>query len=244
MLHIILLVLKVIGIILAGLLGLLIALTACVFYVPLRYQAKASVTGEIRTLRAEGRFSWFLHVFSGYFIYEEGKFAGKVKFFWREIKAKPKKKETKKKKSKEKSTFHKICDMIKTYKKRKEDLTEFLNDKVHQTAWKRLKKEVAFFARFAKPKYVKANLRFGLEDPAATGKILGVLSMLYPFYGDNIQIEADFQEKILDGDVLLTGKLRGVRAFVLAWNLFFDESIKKTIQDIQKWKGQGGIQDG
>lgn len=61
MLHIVLLVLKIIGIILASVLGLLIALILIVLFVPIRYKVKAEYHDQ---LKAAARVSWLLRIIS------------------------------------------------------------------------------------------------------------------------------------------------------------------------------------
>lgn len=245
MLHIALLVLKIIGIILAVVLGLLVVVSGIVFFVPLRYHIYARATGDVDSIQVTGKFSWLFHIFSGRFIFKDRKMQGHVQILWKKRKGKKKIKTKKieKKQSKKMSlwqkikyTFQKICDMIKKCRDNHETFTEFIADEIHLSAWKRLKQEIVRILRFIKPKKIKADVRFGFDDPAVTGKTLAVLSMLYPFYGDNIQIVPDFKNKIIEGQAHIHGKVRGVHAFIIAKNLFFDKDFMNTIKDIQKWK--------
>ncbi len=59
MLHIVLVLLKIIGILLASILGLLIFLILLVLFVPIRYGIRADNLNE---LRAEGRVSWLFRL--------------------------------------------------------------------------------------------------------------------------------------------------------------------------------------
>ncbi|MEE1314410.1 MAG: DUF2953 domain-containing protein [Faecalimonas sp.] len=292
MLHIVLLILKIIGIVLAALLGILLLAACIVLFQPLFYRAKAQVDGDIKSLRAEGKFSWLFSVFAGYFTYADGKLNWRVRVLWKKWssedeapekkvskKEKPSEKKlteevskedgtkdgvaeenfeeqewkepvTSKKKSKKstkprkikaiwekiKYTIQKICDMIKSCREKKERFTEFLADEVHRSSWGRLTQELFRFFRYVRPRKLHMKLRFGFDDPSTTGKTTAVLSMLYPFYGDNLQITPDFEQKILEGEAFLKGRIHGIHALIVAWNLFFDENIRKTYKDIQNWK--------
>ncbi len=246
MLHIALLVLKIIGIILAVVLGLLILLCTIVFFVPLRYHVYAGASGDLKSLHVVGKFSWFLRVFSGQFTYRDKKFEGHVKVLWKRLKKKQSMQSKKKQKKKPekmtflqkiKYTFQKICDMIKKCRENHETFTEFISDEIHLSAWKRIKREIIRLLKHVKPRKLSGKVTFGFDDPSVTGKVLAVFSMLYPFYGDNIQIKPDFENQILDGQAHLYGRIRGIHAFIIAKNLFFDKDFNKTIKDIQKWKG-------
>ena len=68
MIHIILLILKIIGIILLVLAGLLLLATGTVLFVPLRYRAEGEVYGN---LKAKGRVTWLFHLISVTASYEE-----------------------------------------------------------------------------------------------------------------------------------------------------------------------------
>ena len=61
--------------------------------------------------------------------------------------------------------------------------------------------------------------------------------MLYPFYMDHVNLEPEFDEKILEGDAYIKGTVRGLRLFVLICNLIFDKNIKTTYKAIKNWKG-------
>ncbi len=246
MLHIVLPVLKIIGIILAILLGLIMIAGGIVFFVPLKYYAYAEASGEIDSIYIIGKFSWLLHIFSGEFVYQDKQIKGHVKILWRELQRK--KGEGKKKKEKKrpekmsfwqkiKYTFKKICDMIKKCRENHETLTEFVADEIHLSAWRRIKQEIVRVLYYIKPKKIRGEVTFGFDDPSVTGKTLAILSMLYPFYGDNIQITPDFENQILEGEAHIHGKIRGIYAFIIAKNLFFDKDFMRTIKDIQKWKG-------
>ncbi|MEY8352046.1 DUF2953 domain-containing protein [Lachnospiraceae bacterium 54-53] len=68
MLHIILFVLKILGLLALVILGLLFAAVLLVLFVPVRYQAKGSYYGK---LKGNVRFSWLLHILSVTVSYEE-----------------------------------------------------------------------------------------------------------------------------------------------------------------------------
>ncbi len=295
MLHILWMLLKIIGMILLIILGLLVLSICIVLFVPLKYLGKAESFGTVDSIKAQLKFSWLFHLISGYVYFENKETKWQVRIFWKKlnVEAEPKKSEelaedksaeeseeesvnqetvendsvqeetvceeslhdkseesvkqeelsakTEKKKKKGllekiKYTFQTICDKIKVLIRKKEELQAFLADELHQLAWKRLKRETWRLLQFLKPKKLVLNLHFGFEDPAVTGKVLAGLSMLYPLYTDHINIEPEFDEKILEGDACIKGNIRGIHLLIVICNLFFDKNIKATYKEIKKWK--------
>ena len=77
---------------------------------------------------------------------------------------------------------------------------------------------------------------FGFEDPAVTGKTLAVLSVTAPFFEGNLEVEPEFQEEILEGELLIAGKLTAWKFTALVLELFTDKNIRKTISHIKNFK--------
>lgn len=125
-----------------------------------------------------------------------------------------------------KYTIQSFCDKIK-------QIIEFLEGEAHLAAFGRLKKEVFRLLQFLKPKKIQGNIRFGTDDPYLTGQILAGLSILYPFYGEHVQIYPDFEEKVIEGDLFIRGQIRGIYAVILVWNMVFDKHVRATFKDIK-----------
>lgn len=68
--------------------------------------------------------------------------------------------------------------------------------------------------RKLKPKVFRGQLLFGTGDPASTGQILGIFAILYAWYGERIQITPDFQQKILEGELFIKGR---ISLFTFLW---------------------------
>lgn len=81
MIEIGLMILKVIGWILLGVLGLLIGVLLLVLFVPVRYRFAVS---KYETVRGQIRITWLLHMFSAAFTYEE-EFHTDIRFFGRNL---------------------------------------------------------------------------------------------------------------------------------------------------------------
>lgn len=82
MLHILLLILKIIGIILAVILGILILLTCIVLFVPVRYEAFGKCEGSLMSLKARIRVTWLLRLIRVDVHYGENKLKWRVRILW------------------------------------------------------------------------------------------------------------------------------------------------------------------
>lgn len=136
-----------------------------------------------------------------------------------------------------KYTFVKICGKIKGKAKNISDTKDaiqiFLNDEVHRSAFRKIKKELIWMKRLLKPKIFRVRLNYGFEDPCLTGQVLGLLGMVYPFVGDNMEIEPDFEQKVLQGDIHIKGRIRMIHLAVFGVKLFIHKETRKTIMEIR-----------
>ncbi|MCU6746642.1 DUF2953 domain-containing protein [Faecalicatena acetigenes] len=133
-------------------------------------------------------------------------------------------------------TFRKICDTIKALKTKKEHVLDFIREEVHRSAFKKGVKELKRLGGFLKPDVLEADLKFGFSDPAVTGYTLGVLSMIYPFIGEHVQLEPDFENKILKGQAFVQGKIRGIYPVIFLWNMLWSKQVRQTIADIKNFR--------
>ena len=82
MLHILLSVLKITGIIIAAILGILVLLICIVLFVPIRYEVKAKCDGTIETLKAKGLVLWILHLIRADIYFKDKKLKWKLRIAW------------------------------------------------------------------------------------------------------------------------------------------------------------------
>ena len=300
MLHILLLILKIIGIIFAVVLGIILLLVGIILFVPIRYEIAAKCDGTIESLRAKVKATWLLHLLRVEVLVKGKKLKWQVKAAWikktnalvfGERKEEPKDEAKEEQKTeipeeKSESTSETIAETVKedrleeTSKEfekksesipetgetiseegekksisdkikeniekiktkindllcKKEKITDFLTDKSHVNAFNKIKKELLILLRKLKPKKINIKLRFGFDDPATTGKVLGGLAMLYPFLGDTTEIIPDFEHQILKGNIFIKGKIRISQFASLAIKLLLCKDVRKSYKDIKNFK--------
>ncbi len=85
MLHILFLILKIIGIILAVILGLILLLICIVLFVPVCYKAELHGNGSARELTVHAKVSWLFGLIRGVFSLEKGKSDLYVRIAWKKL---------------------------------------------------------------------------------------------------------------------------------------------------------------
>lgn len=306
MLHILLMILKIIGIIIAVVVGLVLLAVLVLTFAPLKYNLNAKCEGTLETLDVEVRYSWLYRFVSGWVVYREKETSWQFRVAWKKFPEASEKsrenadaekyedatlheesikngnvgqmaddmgKETEKKKnessniSREKTmkdalpkpkekredeserpgrieklfrkiqyTFQKICDRIKSIGEKKDKIRAFLEHEIHQSAFKKLKMELLRLLRFLRPKKIQGRIHFGYEDPCNTGTTLAWLSICYPFYGEYLTLEPDFHEKVLEGELHMKGKIRGMHAAIVCFHLLRSREIRTTYKHIRAFK--------
>ena len=127
------------------------------------------------------------------------------------------KKKTKKEK-KVKDYYNKF-NLVKTY------LTDSQNKKVIKKILKVLKRMLYKLI----PKKIKLILKFGTGDPFITGQLLGLGSCLYLINGADVNLEGDFDNKILEGELFVKGKIRIILFVGTVIRLILDKNILRLI---------------
>lgn len=120
-------------------------------------------------------------------------------------------------------TIRNFCDKINWWK-------EFLDHPRTRAAlsflWKNAKKLIYHVL----PTRITGKITFGNEDPAVTGMVLAVLGMTIPFHKNKIEVAPLFDdENVLEGEILLKGRIYGIVVLKTAAELYFNKNIKYVI---------------
>lgn len=85
-----------------------------------------------------------------------------------------------------------------------------------------------------RPRKVRINISFGMDDPAAMADILSVYCILFPWIGNSVIISPDFNEEKINGDFYIRGY---VTIYILAWAIWaylYDQDIRKLKECLNK----------
>ena len=110
----------------------------------------------------------------------------------------------------------------------------FWNRTCTQAAKDHILKEVKYLLRHILPRKLEGILTFGFEDPATTGQVLGILCVLAVFTGNHLEVNGNFEGKMLEGDVSIKGHVRLCHMAKSAISLLIDKNIRKTIKEFRR----------
>lgn len=127
-----------------------------------------------------------------------------------------------------------ICDKIKTIWENIEYYTDILRSDTFKQAFSLCKDELFSIFSYIRPQKFQADLTVGMDDPAATGKILSYYGMLYPFIGSCVNVIPDFERKRMEGTVFIKGKIRLFNFIKAALRIYFNKDIRKLLKLFKK----------
>lgn len=89
-----------------------------------------------------------------------------------------------------------------------------------------------------RPRKMRGRIVFGLEDPAATGQLTGVIAMIPLFYQTEIRISPDFEtdETYIRGNIYIKGHMLLIHAVILIVGLVREKKIRSFIGAVRKRK--------
>lgn len=124
-----------------------------------------------------------------------------------------------------KSVQH-LGDSIRNVGEKKDTLVEFWNLEEHVRAREALLKEGSYLWKRSRPRKITGTLHFGLWDPAATGILMGMLSMLYAWYPEDFTLDPDFDQLILKGELHIKGYIRLYPFCLSAWRIWRNKDVR------------------
>ena len=290
--HILLLILKIIGIALLVILGLLLLALFLILFVPVRYLVKGEI-GEERNVRIHGHIQWLLSIISFRFRYVESELTTELRIFG-----------IKKKKKEDNDVEEDIEDDIKenveevedavaqctsemlgiekdnatecekteadkiivdrteidktdetTHNKDKKvaskvsegksdkrttqsvfrkirDIKTIFFDETNQRVVKLVFTELGYLLKHFCFRKIHTNMEFSLADPALTGQVLGVLSLIPALYQYDVHIYPDLEsdDMYVKGTFCVAGRIRLVHFIVVLGRLWSHEEIRVIVK--------------
>lgn len=132
-----------------------------------------------------------------------------------------------------------FLDKIDEWNRKKERLLKQIEDEQNRFAvaegYKTIKKLIVHL----RPRKLRVTGRLGFEDPALTGQIFAVIGMLMPLYGEHIQLEAVFNETVMDIDAYLSGRLRAGSMTYMVLRLILRKEVRRLLRQFPKSKTNG-----
>lgn len=131
-------------------------------------------------------------------------------------------------------TIKRFCDKIRSISDTIEYYREVVEGEVFKRSFALCKGELLSIAKSLRPRKFEVSLIVGMDDPASTGEILAVCGMLYPIIGGHVDVRGDFENKRLEGQVLIVGKLRMFTFLRTAVRVYFNRDIRKLYKLLKR----------
>ena len=113
-------------------------------------------------------------------------------------------------------TISKTIAKLKKLIHQKEEVQRILGKPETKTAMKFVWSRLGRLLKHILPRKIKGYLAYGADNPATTGQVLGILSVLYARTGQLLEIRPNFTEKQLECDVLIKGRIQVFTLLVIA----------------------------
>lgn len=127
-----------------------------------------------------------------------------------------------------------ICDKIKDIVNNIQYYLKILRSDTFRRAWSVCAGEALSLLRSILPGKLSGRLVVGTGDPAGTGQVLALYGILYPFIGGRIEVTPDFERQILEGELMIKGKITVFRALKTAWRIYFNRDLRRLIKLLKR----------
>lgn len=117
-------------------------------------------------------------------------------------------------------------DKVTDKKKWVNDKLELIQDGEIRAAIGVLYGEVIRLLKSIRPRSGRAYFRIGFDDPSQTGNLVAVYSILYPYIGKNVHLNAEYEQDVLEGDFYFKGRITIFVLLLIAIRLFINEKVK------------------
>ncbi len=131
-------------------------------------------------------------------------------------------------------TIQGICGKIKNVMENIRYYIDILQGEAFRSVFRNAKKQLIWICRKVKPTRCRINLRAGMEDPATTGQIVAAYGILYPLVGGSVFLQPEFEEKVIEGDVYIKGKITGIIFLIAGLKIALDKNVWRLIKLLKK----------
>ena len=126
------------------------------------------------------------------------------------------------------------CDKMEKIRDNVEYYKERLTAEENRLFLKRTKERIFAVLKSIKPKVLTARVVCGTGSPDTTGYVCAVYGMLYPVIEDRISFTADFENKVLDGELSVKGKVRVATLVRHGIKILLDKQLKVFLKEMKR----------
>lgn len=127
-----------------------------------------------------------------------------------------------------------ICDKMKGLFGKARYYKELFEKESTDNALVLLRDEVLYKLKVLKPSKYRMNMLYGFDDPALTGEITGVLSLVFLSSGRNVTFTPDFEQKVFEGELFMKGGIKVITVLIILWKLYFNEDFREFYRAVRR----------
>ena len=131
-------------------------------------------------------------------------------------------------------TISGLCDKMEKIRDNVEYYKERLTAEENRLFLKRTKERIFAVLKSIKPKVLTARVVCGTGSPDTTGYVCAIYGMLYPVIEDRISFTADFENKVLDGELSVKGKVRVATLVRHGIKILLDKQLKVFLKEMKR----------
>lgn len=134
-------------------------------------------------------------------------------------------------------TIRKVFENIRKLCSRASDIRDMINDENNRLAFTFVKGEAVKVIRHIRPRTIKGYIKFGLDDPYNTGRILGIIYAFLRRRTKKFEIIPDFDNKVIETDMQVKGRIQVYYLLIIAYRIYKNENFKKALAGRRRKNG-------
>lgn len=130
-------------------------------------------------------------------------------------------------------TIRNFCDKLRGIREKAGRLEELWASDHMVRSRGLLGRQLGYLLRHTKPKELSGYIRFGFEDPSATGYVMAAYGILYPIWSPKLSVEPDFERQVLECHILIKGRIRVWHFVRAALRMILSKDVRRVIRDVK-----------
>lgn len=130
-----------------------------------------------------------------------------------------------------KNKIQEILSNIKVVRSKVVLLWKFITSDENRPGMKEIFQSVKKIMKSIAPRKIVADVHFGTGDPCSTGQALGAISLIHMPFANQIRIQPDFEEKVLEGEAMVAGRIQIFSMIRIAFHLYRNKQFKRLLKN-------------
>lgn len=115
-------------------------------------------------------------------------------------------------------------------KEQLKDTVTWLSQEENREALQLVVREIKYLLHHFRPRNLSGAVVFGFEDPYTVGRVLGLLSIFYPVYREQLAVTPVFDRQVLEGDFETKGHIRLIHLVAVLVRLYRNPAIRAELK--------------